>query len=435
MFYKKLLKIISISFIFSAPVFASPHFQIEHWQTKNGAQVFYVYRPQLPILDVQIAFAAGSSRDGNKNSGLASLTTQMLNDGAGTLTEDQLASQLDALGANYSVQTDQDMSVLQLRTLTDANILNPAIHLFSMMASQPTFPETAFLREQKQAIATVQSREQDPQYLGSELFMRTLYGASPYADPVYGTINTLQTLTLSQVKDFYHQYFVSQNATIAIVGNVTETQAKAIAEELTIKLATGNKAANLSAPQVNPATAVSFKFPAQQTTVYLGELGVERGNKNYFPLLLANFCLGGDMTSRLFNIVREQHGYTYNISSIFVPLQVPGPFYIFFQSQQKNVNQAIQLTKTILQNYIATGPTQNELDAAKQDLIGSFPLRIANNADITQYLLVIGFYHLPLNYLDTFQEKMSKVSLSDVQKALKEQLSMNKLIQVTLGPK
>lgn len=412
---------------------AGTQINIEHWTTANGAQVYFVARKQVPIVDVAVAFDAGSARDG-ANYGLANLTGMLLDDGAPNLNADQIADQFDSLGAMFDVQTTQDMTVVSLRSLSKPDILSSAVQLFTSVLDQATMPADAFSREQKIAIANIQAAQQDPTQVASIAFFKAVYGNNPYGTPIYGTIDSINNITRADVVAFYQQYYVAQNATVSLVGDLDSAQAHAIANEVVAKLATGTAPAAIPTPVATGGQTIHINYPATQTTVYLGQLGIKRGDPDYFPLMIANYSLGGGMVSRLFNEVREKNGYTYGVDSYFYPLKNNGPFLISLQTQVKNTDAAIALTKKITNNYIQSGPTPAELTAAKQNFVGGFPLRIDQNSDLETYLIIIGFYHLPLNYLNNFVSDINNVTLNQVQQALKTRLNPNDFVTVTVGP-
>ena len=410
----------------------APALAIQHWTTANGAQVYFVPLNRLPILDVMVAFDAGSRRDGTQ-SGLANLTQSLLNDGTDTLTANQLADGFDKLGATLQGNTSQDMSTIALRTLTKPDILNPAIALFNQVVAKPNFPQNAVAREKNSAIKNIQITNQDPDQVASNAFFKALYDAYPYGSPTLGTIPGVSRISRDDVVNFYHHYYTGENATVALVGDITRQQAEEIANKVVGGLPKGQIAIKLPSLSQTATMSLHLNYPSTQTAIYLGQMGIRRGDPDYFPLMVANFVLGGDMSSRLFSIVREKYGLTYGIASSLYPLQDRGPFMINLLTRTDSSNQALALTRQITADFINKGITAQELQTAKQSLIGSFPMRIMTNNNLVNYLTVIGFYHLPLDYLNTFTSRIDAMTLNQVNSAVKQRLNPATFVTVTVG--
>ncbi|KPJ67689.1 MAG: hypothetical protein AMJ43_03375 [Coxiella sp. DG_40] len=432
----------SVLLIIALPIFARPVFNpplhvgiyIQHWVTTNGAQVLFVETHTLPMLDIQIAFNAGSARD-NEQYGLAQFTNAMLEEGTKTLTADQIADAFDKVGAEFNASVNKDMAVVSLRSLTHKNLLNSALSTFAEVLTQPAFPEHAFQRVQKQILSAIAVQQQQPLVVANNAFWKELYGNLPYGHSVLGTSQSVQVLSPRDLQTFYQNYYVAKNAVITMVGNVTMEEAKAIVERVVAKLPSGEKAAKLPVISVsNSAKTKHINFPSMQTNVLIGQIGIARDDQDYFPLLVGNFILGqSPLTSELFKEVRNKRGLAYSIGSGFATLQTQGPFYIVLQTRTDEAEQAIKVVKETLAKFVEHGPTEKQLDAAKQSIIGQFPLQLANNDKILSVLTLIGFYHLSLDYLDTYCSKISAVTWEQIRDAFERHIQLKKLVTVTVG--
>jgi zinc protease len=404
------------------------------WQTDNGVKVLFNQTTQIPMLDVRVIFAAGSSRDGDKY-GLANLTANALEEGAGQLSANQIADAFANVGAQYSASADQDMAVFALRSLTNAQYLEPAIQTFHTVVTQPTFPVDNITRLEKQQLIAIQMAMQDPATVAQTKFLQAIYGTSPYGHLPMGNADSVSSISQVDMQNFYKQYYVAKNALIVIVGNIDRTQAKKLANEVSQGLASGQAATPIAPTKFTAAgKTIKVAFNSEQTTILIGQPGIAVGNPRYYALALGNYTLGGgSLVTRLFTQVRSQAGLAYSISSGFYSQQAPGPFMVMAQTRNTQANAARQKIQQVLQNYIQTGPTQAELDAAKQNLIGGFPLLIAGNSNMADILTVIGFYHLPLNYLDTYRKKLQDIDLSQVQRSLNQTLQPSSMVTVMVG--
>ncbi|MFT3742333.1 MAG: pitrilysin family protein [Gammaproteobacteria bacterium] len=415
----------------------SPVVAIQHWQTAQHVPVYFVASHGLPMVDIQVLFQAGSVRDGDKP-GLAQFTNAMLDEGTTRLTVDEIAARFDDVGAVFSNHAERDQATVALRSLIDPQYFDSALSTFNEVLTQPIFPKSNFERLKKQMLVSLNQNEQDPVALAKKTFMGTLYGNLPYNHPALGTIAGVNSITLEDIKAFYHRYYNASNAIVVMVGDMSTEQAHHIAEQITQSLPKGQPADPLvmAKSAIDSSQSQHVYFPAEQTTVLMGTVGITPQDPDYFPLMLGNYTLGGSgLVSRLFHQVREEHGLVYQIVSQLVPLAAQGPFFVFLQTRNAEAQRAIQMTQRIVQDFIEQGPSQAELDAAKKYTIGSFPLNLASNADILNQVAYIAFYGLPLDYLDTFRDKVNAVTVEEIKTALLKRLRPEEFLIVTVGGK
>ncbi len=437
-FLKAILLFLGLVLTLSAPVSfaaskAKPVLNIQRWQTRNGAEVYFVHEPQLPILDVVVTFDAGSAHDGNAF-GLSALTSNLIFTATDSLSEDALSNDLESLGVQYASDAGRDMATVSLRTLTKASVLQPALKIFSEVVGHSKFTEKAFSRIKKQQLEAIKAQYQSPTKIASIALYKNLYGNHPYAHSVLGTMKTVKLLTLQEVNDFYHQYYSAKNAMIVIVGDVTKAQAEKIGNEVLQYSPQGQHAAKI--PKVKALAENINKhisYPSDQTVIRLASIGISRANKDYLPLVVGNYVLGGGMTSRLFEQVRNKRGLSYAVFSYFSPMLRRGPFTVMLQTRTASVAEALQVSKETLEKFINDGPTNAELATAKKFLIGSFPLRLSSNSAITSILVSMAFYHLPLNYLDTYRAKVQALTSQGIKQAFAEYVKNNHLVTVVVG--
>lgn len=408
--------------------------KIEHWTTANGLRVYYVHAPDLPMLDLRLIFNAGSARDGDKQ-GLALITNSMLDKGAAGMNEDQLAETFDSVGAVFDSGTSLDMGWTSLRTITLEKAQQTALDTWLKILAQPDFPQDAFARVQKLMLVGLQAEKQNPATLGKKAFYQALYPDHPYGQPENGTETSIQALKTDDLKAFYRQYYVAKNGLLAIVGAVDRPQAEALATQIAAVLPEGQAAAPL--PAVKPLTeakTITIPYPSAQAHVLVGQIGNKRGDPDYFTLYMGNQVLGGSgFTSRLMKEVRDARGLSYSVYSYFAPFAELGVFEAGLQTKQEQTQQALQVVRDTLTQFQQEGPSDTELEAAKKDITGGFPLRTASNQQIVEYLGVIGFYNLPLDYLDTFTSKINALTREHIADAFKRRLQPDKMVTVIVG--
>jgi zinc protease len=407
---------------------------IQHWETTNGVKVYFVSSLQNPIVDVKILFAAGASRDGDK-AGIASLTNNMLDEGTKSLSSDAIAEKLENVGAKFSSNTGRDFAELSFRSLSDDKYLNPTVQVFNQILTQPNFPQKALSRVREQTLAELQSEQQEPGTIANQAFFKALYGNTPYANNVMGEASSVKKLTQQDLVKFYQQYYVASNAVLVMVGNLTTDQAKQLSDKVTSHLPVGKEAIALQ--KGVPLTSAVMKhvvFPSEQTHVLIGQVGIDKKSPDYFPATVGNFVLGGDaLTSRLFDVVREKKGLAYQVASAFTAMKQPGPFYIVMQTRKSEADHAIDLTKATLSAFLQSGPTEEELNLAKNYIVQSFPLKLASNSGILNLLSEIAAYQLPLDYLDTYCDNVKAVTIAQVKDSFQKLINPNHLVTITVG--
>ncbi len=411
---------------------ASP--QIETWQTKNGVKTLFVAAPELPMLDIAITFDAGSGRDAEL-AGLSQLTHSLLNTGSGKLDADAIAEKFEDVGAQFGASVNLDRSSVALRSLTDEELFKQALSTFITILTQPSFPKKDFQRLKNQALIAIKDEEQRPGDIASKAFYKAIYGDHPYAQTTLGYQESINKISIKDVKKFHQQYLVAENASIAIVGGINVETAKQIAEQISSSFPSGTKPVPLAKPQPQqPAADIFIPYPSQQAHVFLGQLGIQRDDPDYFILYAGNHILGGGgFTSRLVKEVRVERGLSYSVYSYFFPMQLNGPFIVGLQTREDQAQQAAEVSLETMEKFIAEGPTEEELTLTKNNIIGGFPLRIDSNRDILGYLSIIGYYNLPLDYLNSFTDKISAITQKDIRETFSRRLKLNNLVKIIVG--
>jgi zinc protease len=414
--------------------YATAAAKIEHWQTPQGSRVYYVHTEGLPMVDIQVVFDAGSANDGQQF-GLAALTAGLLDTGAGKWSADEIAQRFENVGAQFGVSSSIDMATLSLRTLTDKPLFDKALETMQVILTKPVFNEADFKREKNRTLAGLKQREESPAALASIAFYNALYGKHPYAHPESGVLKTVAGLKVVDLRHFYEKFYVADNAIVVIVGDLSKQQAEQTAEKLLSGLPVGKKPDSL--PDVVMPVKTSeqhIEFPSSQTHVLVGLPGSYRKDPDYFNLYVGNHILGGSgLVSKLFDEVREKRGLAYSASSNFIPMLKPGPFLISLQTRNDQTPQALQVLNQTLADFISKGPTEAELTAAKKNITGGFAMRFDTNKKLANYVAMIGYYEMPLDYLDTFQQKVEQVTVASITDAFKRRVNPELLQTITVG--
>ena len=417
---------------------------IQHWTLSNGARVYFVENHTIPILDVNVDFDAGSRRDPAGKAGTASLTSGMLARGirAATLpdgshepelSEAEISDALADVAAQRGGGPGIDRSGMGVRTLSSAAERDQSIRLLARLLAHPSMPETLLARDKARTMASIKESLTKPEYIADKSFWRLAYGSHPYGTET--TVETVESITRDDLLAFHRRHYVANRAVVSIIGDVSRDQAQAIATELTRRLPQGEPLSPL--PDVAPATGTEQRIPhpASQAHILIGMPALSRGDPDFFALTVGNYILGGGgFVSRISREVREQRGLAYSSYSYFSPMAQPGPYQAGLQTRKDQTDEALKVVRDTIAQFLRDGPTDAELKAAKDNLIGGFPLRIDNNRKILDNLAMIGYHQLPLDYLETWTAQVNKVTIADIRAAFARKLSMDRLVTVVVGP-
>jgi len=407
---------------------------IKTWKTSNGVKVLFVESHDLPMIDVRLAFKAGSSRDGGLY-GVSRLVSALLVEGSGDFTSEDIAENFESVGAELGHDSLRDMAYVSLRSLSDTQPWEKVVDMFARVAALPSFPADAIERDRKSMLISLANRKKQISNVAEDTFYKNLYKNHAYKVGRAGTQKTMQAITRKDLTAFHSQYYVANNATLALMGDLTLEKAKLYAEQLTKYLKAGQKASPITnAKMADQGETIKVAFKTSQTHIIQGLPVMKRGDADYYALYLGNHILGGSgFSSRLMQEIRENRGLSYSVYSYFLPMESNGPFQMALQTKNHQVAEASQLLNQMLVDFIKDGPTAAEIDHSKKNITGSFPLKIDSNKKIVEYLSLIGFYDLPLDYLDSFNEKILAVTAEDIKQAFARRIKPGKLIRVIVG--
>jgi zinc protease len=418
--------------------------KIQTWALANGARVLFVENHSIPVLDVSVEFDAGSRRDPKGKEGTAELTSAMLARGIREekipnatqvepgMTEAQISDAFADTAAQQGGGASSDRAGLTLRTLSSQKERSASVNLLARELAQPSFPLDILARDKARTISSIKESLTQPESIASKAFWKTLYGPHPYGK--VATVESVSTISRDDLAQFHNTYYVANRAVIAMIGDLTRSEAEAIAQELTARLPQGSTLPAIPAVEQGKGSEVHIAHPASQAHIMIGMPSVKRGDPDYFSLIVGNYILGGGgFVSRLTNEVREKRGLAYSAYSYFNPMLDKGPFLVGLQTKKAQTDDALKVVHETLSGFLKNGPTETELKAAKSNLVGGFALRIDNNRKILDNIAVIGYYNLPLDYLDTWTSNVAKVTLKDIRAAFDRKIALDQMSTIVVG--
>lgn len=423
----------SATLLFSAS--AEAGVKIQHWQTSTGAEVYFVEDHDLPIVDISVNFAAGSARDTAEKSGVAGITKYLMTLGAAGMTDEVIANKMADIGAILGGEFDADRATFKLRTLSSEREQTQALDVFTKVLQKPDFPETVLNREKARIISGLQESATQPESISNKAFMAALYGKHPYSLDESGEVESVSKIKREDLQGFYTRFYGAKGSVLAMMGDLTREQANKIAENITSGMPNAAGVTPIPAIELpNMPSEQRIAHPASQSHILLGYPGIKRGDPDSFPLYVGNYILGGGgFVSRLTEEVREKRGLVYSVYSYFMPMAELGPFQIGLQTKKDQADAALKLVRETLNKFLKDGVTESELKAAKANIIGGFPMRIDSNSKILDYLAMIGFYKLSLNYLDEYNSNVAKVTTAQIKEAFNRRIKPENFVTVIVG--
>ncbi|RXZ44609.1 M16 family metallopeptidase [Crenobacter cavernae] len=417
------------------PALADP--QIQSWQTKEGARVLFVEAHENAIVDVQLNFDAGNRRDPAGKPGLADLTLGLIDAGTAKMGEEAVRERLTDLAASLSGSADADSASLTLRVLARPEVRDPAVALVADLVAHPAFPEAVLKRERERSIDNLRQRETDPGFLAGRELTRLMYPAHPYGSGARLSADSLKRISREDLLAFWRTYYRPESAVIAIVGDLTRADAQSLAERLLAGLPKGRPAppALADVPPTVPGQQKVIAHPASQAHVVLGLPLITRHDPDYYALMAGNYVLGGGgFDARLMRELRDKRGLTYGASSMLAPHEKAGPFEVSFSTRKDQAGEALKVARSTIADFVADGPTEAELEQAKANIVGGFPMRFDSNRKLLGYLAVIGWYRLPLTFLSDYPKKVSALTVADVRDTWRRRIDPARLATVVVGP-
>lgn len=401
----------------------------------NGLRVVLLPSPRVPTFSLQMVILSGGLSDSSGHRGLASFTASLLREGTTKRSSKDIAEQVDALGATLTANSGLATLTSVVNTSGLVENLDQTLDIFADVIRNPSFPQAEVDKYKTRMLSTLQLQKSNPQFLAQEQFSRAIYGDHPAAliNPPEGSI---KALTAKDLAVFHSTYYRPNNAILAVVGDLTLKEIMPKLEKAFGDWQKGDVPAVAIPPTPSQSAARIFLIDrpgSVQTVLILGNLGIERTSPDYFPMLLADRILGGGPSGRLFLNLREEKGYTYGAYSNFSGSKYRGTWVSSAQVRTEVTDGAMHEFKNELERLRNQKVSAEELDNAKRAIIGSFALSLEQPQTLLQNIVTQKLYNLPADYWDTYPQKVSAISVDDVQRVAQKYIDMDHLQVVAVG--
>lgn len=401
----------------------------------NGLRVVIAPVRKLPLVTVLALVDAGSAADPVGQEGVAQLTASLLTEGTGALTGAALADLVESMGSTLDAGADWDSSIVKLTTLSSR--LPEAIGLLARVLTEPALPDDEFQRLRHERLAELLQQRSEPRSLADEAFSKAIYAPDArYAMPDGGSEQSVQRLTIEQVRDFYASRYSPAATTVVLAGDLSDVEGLALVSSVLGTWRGGVPPVciapdrSLDAPR---GVHIVRKADAPQSELRVGHVGPPRLTADYFPLVLCNAILGGLFSSRLNLNLREEHAYTYGAHSGVDWRRWAGPFSMDAAVQSEVSAAAVSEILKEFNRMRSEPVSASELSLAISYLDGVFPIRFETTRAIASALASQAIYGLADDYYDTYRSNIRAVTAGDILRVAQQYLHPDRLQVVAVG--
>lgn len=403
------------------------------WRLRNGLRLLMLEDHRLPTVALTMRVRAGSFFEPPDRQGLAALTAAMLDEGAGNRAANEIGEQVDAMGASLSTHAEQGGPMAVIRVSGFSEDVPALMALLADVARRPTFPAAPLEKAIRQAVADVARAESNPNALAEAVTLQALYSDTPPArtrPPVPG----LEALTPEDLEEFHATWYRPERAILGITGDIRPEDARRMVEAAFGDWERGNAPLEASLPRYAPARTsrviVVDRPGSVQTVLQLSNLGIRRHSRDYAAMAVLNHILGGAFTSRLWTTIREEKGYAYSVGSTFTAPRYTGHWSATAQVRTEVTAEAVSLFLDEFQRLRRERVSSEELDGAKQGILGLFARQVEDPGEVLDNALDVPWYGLPDDNWRRLLQRVRAVSADDVRRVARRYLVHPQIVAV-----
>ncbi|HJQ70254.1 MAG TPA: pitrilysin family protein [Blastocatellia bacterium] len=423
----------------AAVIATRPRLDVERLVLPNGLIVLLSENHTTSSVSINAIVQAGSRFEPDEKAGLASLVGELIDEGTTTRTSDQIAEAVEAVGGRFITAGEYQVSGVRGAFLSSDVSLGLEITADVLMNA--TFPADKVRQHVERRVAQIKSRLDVPRVQASDEFNEEVFKGHPLHRPPVGYERTVKTLSRDDCAEFYRRFYVPNDTILAIVGDIDKTEVKNQIEEV---FSRWEKAADFRAPDVpHPArqSAPVEKFvpaPKEQINIFIGHVGVERRDPDYYALLVMDTILGSSpgFTSRIPRILRDEQGLAYSTySNVTASAGIdPGRFVAYIGTSPENLYKAVEGLRREITRIVKEPVTEHELESAKAYLTGSFVFDFQTNAQTADFLIETEVYGLGYDYLEEYPELIRAVTVEEISRVTRSHIDPDRLTTVVVGP-
>lgn len=416
-----------------------PKLDVERVELANGLVVLLSENHATPSVAIKAVVAAGSRYEADDKAGLASFVGEMIDEGTTTRSAQQIAETIEAAGGKLGTYGDyQESGVVAMFLSQDLRL---GLEITADLLINAAFPEDKVQQQRDRRLAQLKSRLDMPRTQASDAFNEIVFQGTPQHHPAVGYEATVKNLTRDDLVEFHRRFYAPNNTVLSIVGDIGKAATLAQVEEA---FRAWPKAEGLTIPDVPKAVrqreAVEKFLPApkEQINIFIGHVGIERRNPDYYALLVLDTILGSSpgFTSRIPRILRDEMGLAYTTySNITSSAGVdPGRFIAYIGTSPDNLALALAGLRNEIARIVNEPVTNEEVEMARDYLTGSFVFHFQKNLQIADFLADAETYALGYDYLERYPELIRAVTVEEVSRVARTYLDPEHLTTVVVGP-
>lgn len=407
--------------------------KVERVVSPLGIEAWLVQEKNVPLIAMQFSFNGGATQDLPTKEGTSYLLSGMLDEGAGDLNSTQFQEKTEEIAVRLGFEASRDHFSGKFQTLSERK--DEAFDLLKLAINKPRFDQDAIDRVRLQIISGLKFEENNPNNVATRAWFKNSFGDHPYSRPTKGTEASLQSLVQDDLKNAHKNIFAREHLKIAVVGDITPKELGLLIDKVfgDLPLKSGVVESREAAPIFGP-TIENIVMNVPQSVIQFGHQGVKRDDKDFIPAYILNYIMGGGgFASRLMEEVREKRGLAYSIYSYLYPMKHSALVLGGLATKKASVPEAMDLIKKEFNRMATDGPSEKELENAKNYLTGSYALRFDTSSKIASQLLWIQVEGLGMEYIDKRNEMINAVTMSQIRDVAKRLFQGDKLRFVVVG--
>lgn len=400
----------------------------------NQLEVYGLEQTELPLVNFSIVIEGGHLLDDLSKNGVANLMTSILMEGTANKTPAELEEEIDMLGASINMYTSSESIIIRGNTLK--RNFDETMALVEEILLQPRWDEKEFARIKTSTINGIKRNEANPNVIANQVYNKILYGENhPFAHPISGTVESVESITIQDLKEYYNNYFSPTVSRMHIVGDISKEEAIDAAKSLADKWEP--KEVNIPEFEVsNDRDKASLYFVdvpnAKQSVINIGYIALPRTSEDFFPAEVMNYKLGGSFSGNVNLVLREEKGYTYGARSGFSGSKIPGTFTASSSVRTNTTGESVEIFKDEIEKY-KEGITREDLEFTKNAMIKSNALRFETQGSLLGMLQEMSAYDLDPKYIEKEEKIVGAMTLEQHRKLAQKYLDESKMAYLVVG--
>lgn len=400
----------------------------------NQLEVYGIEQTELPLVNFSLVIEGGHLLDDLNKNGVANLMTDILMEGTANKTPAELEEAIDLLGANINMYTTNESIVIRGNTLK--RNFDETMDLVQEILLQPRWDEKELERIKTSTINGIKRAEANPEVIANQVYNKVLYGEGhPLAHPTSGTVESVESITMQDLKNYYNNYFSPTVSRFHVVGDVSQSEALAAVEGLQDNWEP--KEVNIPEFEIsNDRDKASLYFVdvpnAKQSVINIGYIALPRTSEDFFPAEIMNYKLGGSFSGNVNLILREEKGYTYGARSGFSGSKIPGTFTASSSVRTNTTGESVGIFRDEIAKY-KEGITQEDLEFTKNAIIKSNARRFETQGSLLGMLQEMSAYDLDPNYIEQEEKLVGAMTLEQHRELANKYLDESKMAYLVVG--